>query len=73
MSGDIIKDIAEDIKRVANLLCTDTLGRSEYYLHGKYSHYQLYDDGRNWTELCELAGVTPKTSRLYQMRNIFEI
>jgi hypothetical protein len=55
--------IVEDIKRVAHLLGKETLSRSEYYQHGKFTHYQIYDGGRNWTTLCELAGIKPETKQ----------
>ncbi|MDD8026200.1 MAG: hypothetical protein PHI34_06790 [Acidobacteriota bacterium] len=61
MNEDRRDTIVEDIKRVALRLGSSALSRSEYYKHGKYNHYQIYDGGNDWTTLCELAGVIPKT------------
>lgn len=63
MESDTTQVIVEDIKRVAHLLGKATLSRSEYYQQGKFTHYQIYDGGRNWTILCELAGIKPETKQ----------
>ena len=58
MKDDITEAIVEDIRRVAHRLGSNSLARSEYYQHGKYSHYQVYDGGNDWTTLCERAGIS---------------
>jgi len=63
MESDITQAIVEDIKRVAKRLGKTTLSRSEYYQQGKFNHYQIYDGGRNWTDLCEMAGINPETKQ----------
>jgi hypothetical protein len=64
MESDTTQAIVEDIKRVAHRLGKATLSRSEYYQQGKFTHYQIYDGGRSWTILCELAGIKPETKQL---------
>jgi hypothetical protein len=63
MSDDITNAIIEDIRRVAHRLGTKSLARTEYYLHGKYSQYQMYESGNNWTDLCGRAGIVSKTKQ----------
>jgi len=64
--------IVEDIKRVARRLGKASLSRREYYEHGKFSHYQIYDGGRNWTTLCELAGIKSETRQRVSDETYFE-
>ena len=52
------EEVVEDIRRVAKKLGADSLSRSKYQEHAKFSSNQLYDDGRTWSELCELAGIS---------------
>src|SRR6266850_1338864 len=54
-------DIAADIERVAGRLGQKALSRSEYLQHGRFSEYHIYDSGRTWGSLCQLAGVAAKT------------
>jgi hypothetical protein len=54
-------DIAADIQRVAGRLGQKALSRTEYLQHGKFSEYHIYDGGRTWGSLCQLAGVAAKT------------
>jgi len=63
MESDITQEIVEDIKRVAHRLGKTTLSRSEYFQQGKFNHYQVYDGGQNWTDLCEMAGIKPETKQ----------
>jgi len=63
MEPDNTQAIIDDIKRVAHRLGKETLSRSEYYQKGKFTHYQIYDGGQNWTTLCELAGIKPETKQ----------
>jgi len=63
MEASTTQAIVDDIKRVANSLGKVTLSRSEYYQQGKYNHYQIYDGERNWTSLCEMAGIKPETKQ----------
>jgi hypothetical protein len=53
-----IEEVVEDVRRVAKKLGTDSLSRSKYLEHAQFSSNQLYDDGRTWSELCELAGIS---------------
>ncbi len=53
-----VKEVVKDIQRVAKKLGATSLSRSKYSEHGNYSTSQLSIDGRSWTELCELAGIT---------------
>jgi hypothetical protein len=53
-------EIVQDIKRVAGLLSTVSLSRSEYIEHGRFNYYQIYDEGRTWEDLCRAAGVKTK-------------
>ena len=52
--------IVEDIRAVASRLGCLNLSRTEYVQHGKYSHYDLYDGGRTWEDLCTAAGIQSK-------------
>jgi hypothetical protein len=61
MNDDRKDSIVEDIKRVALLLGSNVLSRSDYFKYGKYSQYQIYEGGNDWTTFCDLAGVTSKT------------
>jgi len=63
MNEESIQAIVDDIKRVADRLCAQSLARSEYLAHGEFSAYQIYDDGMTWTELCERAGLSTKTKQ----------
>jgi hypothetical protein len=54
------KDIINDIIEVKNRLKTSVLSRSEYYSHGKYNSYQIYDDGKSWEYYCQKAGIKTK-------------
>jgi len=71
MNNDITDAMVADIKRVARRLGANSLSRSEYFQHGKYSQYQLYDGGNDWTTLCKRAGVTPKTKQPVSDENYF--
>lgn len=53
-------DIVADITHVASKLGRRELSRSEYIQHGHFSHYQIYDGGRTWEELCTAAGVSTR-------------
>jgi hypothetical protein len=54
-------EIVSDIKRVVIKLGCHELSRREYIRHsGRFSVYQIYDDGRTWEEYCTAAGVNTK-------------
>jgi hypothetical protein len=72
MESDTTQAIVEDIKRVAHRLGKVTLSRSEYYQEGEFTHYQIYDGGRNWTILCELAGLKPETKEAVSDETYFQ-
>ena len=64
MKGSIpSSDIVADIKRVASELGRLELSRSQYLQHGRFSHYQIYEGGRSWKELCAAAGIRTRSSR----------
>ena len=63
MDSATTQAIVKDIKRVASQLGKETLSRSDYFQFGKFNHYQIYDGGRNWTDLCQLAEIKPETKR----------
>lgn len=52
------EEVVEDICRVAKKLDADSLSRSKFQEYAQFSSNQLYDDGRTWSELCELAGIS---------------
>lgn len=58
------QEITDDVKRVARSLGKnpgDKFSRSEYLNNGaRFSHYDLYDGGLNFTVYCEGAGYKPK-------------
>ncbi len=58
--NDTAQAIVDDIRAVASRLGVRSLSRPQYLQHGKYSHYDLYDGGRTWEDLCTAAGVTTK-------------
>ena len=60
MSNISDHEIADDISRVANQLSEKSLSRSEYLPLGRYTEYQIYDGGRTWEALCQLAGIYTK-------------
>ncbi|MEA2078226.1 MAG: hypothetical protein U9O95_09450 [Candidatus Marinimicrobia bacterium] len=64
--------IIGDIKSVAKKLNVNKLSRSEYLTHGKYSSYQLYDDGNSWTDLCKQAGLKTKEKEIVTDKKYFE-
>ena len=68
MEQDITHSIIADIKKVARRLGKNELSRSEYYQHGKFSHYQIYEGGRNWTSLCKKAKIGTKTKEPISIR-----
>jgi hypothetical protein len=53
-------DLIADVKAVATKLGTSILSRSEYFQHGRYTAYQVYDGGRIWEEVCRSAGLETK-------------
>lgn len=60
------KEIVDDIIKVARRLGLvprkDKFSRAEYLNNGgRFSYYDLYDDGMNWTYYCEKAGYKTKT------------
>lgn len=57
------QNIIDDIKLVAKQLGTNCLSRSEYIQLGKFTMYQIYDDGKSWNSLCEKAGIQTKTKK----------
>jgi hypothetical protein len=58
-----IDELAADIKRVAQKLGVAKLGRSTYLQNnsGRFSMYDVYDDGHTWEEHCARAGILTKT------------
>jgi len=60
MKDNISKAIIDDVKSVADKLSTDILSRSEYFQHGQFSSYQIYDGGRTWEDICIAAGLKTK-------------
>ncbi len=52
------KEIIEDIVRVATELGVQSLSRSRYLQFARFSHYQIYDGGRTWSDLCTQAGLS---------------
>jgi hypothetical protein len=61
MTKDLQQAIVADIRRVATDLETNELSRSDYIQRGKFTYYQLYDDGNSWSALCKLAGIRSRT------------
>jgi len=61
-------DIVCDIKRVAalnGLRSGDKFSRRGYLSGGsRFTYYQLYDGGRNWTQLCTAAGFSTTEKEL---------
>ena len=60
--------ILGDIKRIAELIGKkegQKLGRNEYLNHtdSKYSHYELYDEGKDWTYWTKQLGYVTKAKR----------
>lgn len=53
----IDSELVADVKKVAFKLSTASLSRSEYFQHGKFSAYQVYDGGHTWEEVCKAAGL----------------
>lgn len=53
-------ELIADVKTVAAKLKTNVLSRSEYFQHGRFSAYQVYDDGRTWEDVCSAAGLKTK-------------
>ncbi len=60
MKNDIERDLIADVKTVASKLGTNMLSRSEYFQHGQYTAYQVYDGGRTWEDVCRAAGLETK-------------
>jgi len=60
MSAISDKQIADDIRRIADQLGTNRLSYSEYLQHGSFTVYQIYDGGRTWESLCQLVGIETK-------------
>lgn len=53
-------ELITDVQSVAAKLRTTMLSRSEYFQHGNYTAYQVYDGGRTWEEICLAAGLKTK-------------
>lgn len=60
MKNHIEPDLISDVKAVASKLGTNILSRSEYFQHGQYTSYQVYDGGRTWEDVCRAAGLETK-------------
>lgn len=60
------QEVIADIQRVANLMGKkpgDELSRTEYLQNGaKFSHYHIYEGGRDFTALCHEAGYRTKAA-----------
>ncbi len=70
------KSLLRDIKRVANILGRangEKFSRSEYLQNGaKFTFYQIYDGGRNWSQLCSDAGFVTKEKEAVTDEDYFE-
>ena len=80
MKNDIQQNLIADVKTVASKLGTNMLSRSEYFQHGKYNAYQVYDGGRTWEDVCRAAGLETKKKEpvsdeeyLSRLKQAFEI
>lgn len=60
MPTDIDQNLVNDVQVVAAKLGTQVLSRSEYFQHGQFSHYQVYDGGHTWEDVCKAAGLSHK-------------
>lgn len=60
MIEPLAEEIIQDIKQVAGKLGGESLSRTEYVQHGRFSLYQVYDGGKTWGKLCAAAGVKTK-------------
>ena len=60
MKNQIEPHLISDVKAVASKLGTSILSRSEYFQHGQYTAYQVYDGGRTWEDVCRAAGLETK-------------
>jgi len=60
MNHNIEPDLVADVKEVASKLGTKILSRSEYFQHGRYTAYQIYNGGRTWADICHTAGLETK-------------
>jgi hypothetical protein len=60
MKNQIEPDLISDVKAVASKLGTSILSRSEYFQHGQYTTYHVYDGGRTWEDVCRAAGLETK-------------
>lgn len=58
----IVDDIIKVARRLGLVPGKDKFSRAEYLNNGgRFSYYNLYDGGMNWTYYCEKAGYRPKT------------
>ena len=80
MKNDIESDLIADVKKVASKLGAKMLSRSEYFQHGQYTPYQVYDGGRTWEDVCYAAGLETKKKEpvsdeeyLSRLKRAFEI
>ncbi len=61
-------ELIDDLKRIADQLKSDTLGRSEYNEHGKYSSATMERIFGSWNKALEKAGL-----KIYRERDISKI
>ena len=54
------EQIIQDIRQVAGQLGVESLSCGQYVQSGRFTYYQVWDEGRTWTELCRAAGVKTK-------------
>lgn len=80
MKNNIDPDLIADVKMVALKLGTNMLSRSEYFQHGQYTAYQVYDGGRTWEDVCRAAELETKKKEpvsdeeyLSRLKQAFEI
>src|SRR4030042_406631 len=71
MKNQIEPDLISDVKAVASKLGTNILSRSEYFQHGHYTAYQVYDGGRTWEDVCRAAGLETKKKELVSDEEYF--
>lgn len=70
------QEIVDDVGRVALMLSKkprDGFSRREYLNNGaRFSMYDIYDGGRNWSYYCEAAGFKPETNEAVPDEVYFE-
>lgn len=68
--ANIKEEISQDILRIAD--GSKELGRGEYLSKGKFTYYQLYDNGMDWDKWCRLVGISTKAKKSVTDEEYFE-